>query len=171
MIQNRVASLLFTLFFGCTLFAQNKWQADIQNVTKEGYYVLALTPELCSKMKSDFSDLRIIDSTGKQIPYFIEETKHVTRENMFVNLPIESEEVITKKSYNSFWRWRWKNGLTRIVVENSQNAIIDNLSVIIKNSDAEKHLYINGSDDKKTWYTVIRSFCYSSSIPWLDIRK
>ena len=66
--------LIFAFFIGIPTcnYAQNfMWETRIDSVQEKGFYSIPLNPEITSRLKNDFSDLRIFDEKNVEIPYLL----------------------------------------------------------------------------------------------------
>ena len=72
---NRIKATFFVLLcmaiHVATVFGQStfKYQSDIENVLKSGFYKIHLQPVLIAKGNTDLSDLRIIDGKKAFVPF------------------------------------------------------------------------------------------------------
>lgn len=149
---NKSLLLSILILLSQNIFSQEfGWQADFTNTNQTGFVNIWLSPKINSTLKSDFSDLRIYDSKGTEIPYILQEEKFRNRKTFFKEYKIIEKKHVAGKGY------------TRIVIHNPEKKIIDNISVIIKNADVKKWLKLNGSDDNKTYYVLNDNYIYSSS--------
>jgi len=63
--------LLIGSFTSC--FAQKtfKYESAINKISQDGFYKIYLSPEVIARSMADLSDLRIVSSKGKFVPYAI----------------------------------------------------------------------------------------------------
>ena len=115
--------------------------AAIDSVPAAGFYQLNLLPNLAAYLQPDMRDIRIVDNTGKQIPYLLKSDLPVFRENKFTALPM----VSVKKEADQ---------QTHIVIENTLHHALEQLLLIIKNTDAGRLVTLSGSDDNKSWFVI-----------------
>lgn len=126
----------------CLLPAQIfRWQSSIDSVGKSGYTKMLLTPAISSKLKSDFSDLRIYDQDKTEVPYTWLKDEAKQGIDRFVGY-----EIINK-DYSS-------NGHSSIIVRNSSGNPIDHLVLEVNNADAKRNMHLSGSYDQKKWFAV-----------------
>lgn len=127
---------------------QFDWKATIESPVKEGFHDVLLSPELSGKLKTDFSDLRLYDEEHKQVPYLLR-----------TEIPLSNEEIF--KDYNILSKEIIKGCCTRLIIHNQNRNNINNISLIIRNSDVQKGFKLSGSDDKKTWYVIKDNYRFS----------
>jgi hypothetical protein len=117
-----------------------QYQADIDRVDSSGFYNIVLTPEINAHLKNDYSDLRIVNDSGKWIP-------HISwSPNEQYNLEaVESILKIIKKENTKSY--------TDIIVESSDSNS-NRLHIKLKNTLAERYCTLTGSDDLLSWYII-----------------
>src|SRR5579862_7795381 len=73
MIQKNFYKYLFFVLLFISGFAKAQFRntAKIDSVIKPGFYAIDITPVLSGLVKTDFSDLRIVDEAGNQVPYLL----------------------------------------------------------------------------------------------------
>ena len=117
-----------------------KFYGKLDTVKTAGFYNVELTPEITARLKTDYSDLRIVNEAGKWIPHVLhapayERTAHdVARELKF---------SITENTKLN----------TGILIESSKNKS-SNIGLIITNTAAERFCTLSGSDDKSNWFII-----------------
>ena len=86
LLMSRSALLIFGLALTLLpLRAQDfEYKSAINQVNAGGFYKIQLVPEITSKMKSDWSDIRIYDAEKKEVPYILSEENRVTEHDLFV---------------------------------------------------------------------------------------
>ncbi len=133
---------ILLLFLSSTkIFSQEyKWQASLDSIATEGFYKIHLPPSIISKLKNDFSDIRITDKGGKEVPYIFQIEPMVERTVFFKEYKIISQEKSKKQ--------------TTLILENAGKNKIDNINLVIKNADVTKTLRLSGSDNRKDWYVI-----------------
>ena len=133
---------LFTILC-CNANAQTKgfnYYANLDSVKQPGFYTILLTPELNAHLKTDYSDLRIVDDSGKWVPHIIKNHAYdIGVTIVYMNMPI-----LEKADQPSS---------TKIVLQNDQRQI-DFLLIEAKNTSAERFCNVTGSFDQKNWYAI-----------------
>ncbi len=143
MKKKRNNCLLVFILASVSCFAQTegyRFRAEIEPVKESGFYNIILTPALNAHLKTDFSDLRIINSTGKWVPHLLrhpatEQTNH----DVLWDLPI----VSNKNDFN----------VTELIAR-AGNQKISNLRFTLRNTDVERFGNLTGSDDSIHWFII-----------------
>ena len=139
-------SLVFT--FLTHINAQEyRWKAKVPNVSNDGFHKIILSPDVTSKLKNGFSDIRIFSLDKKEVPYILETEKRLSYNDYFVEYKIIEKKEETKWPY-----------YTRLIIHNPKRAKISNIQMIIRNSDVSKSLKLSGSDDREKWYIIKDSY-------------
>lgn len=129
------------------------YEAPITPVDSSGFYNIVLTPELNAHLKTDYSDLRIVNATGKWVP-------HVVRlvDDSYCNLPtiikLEIIQLTNTKSYSD-------------VIVKGTGSKISELRISLENTVAERFCSLTGSNDMKSWFTINDSI-YIKPIEFMD---
>ncbi|PID87795.1 MAG: hypothetical protein CSB06_03270 [Bacteroidia bacterium] len=125
---------------------QYKWQAEIQEVPKSGYYKIYLKPELVSHLKHSFPDIRLRNEEGVEIQYILKKAEFVDQEKA-----PESLEIL-KNKHRKF------KHLTELVLQNTKRERISQLIFTINNTQDPVYIKLYGSNDKKKWYILRKNF-------------
>lgn len=136
---------LILLFAAGTTYSQTyRWEATMaDSVTKDGFYNIVLQPNIGAKLRNDFSDLRILDAESYEVPYVHKVEEPYFSSERFKEYPIVSKQI--------------DDGCcTKLVIKNPGKKPINNICLILKNSDAIKVYRMAGSDDGVNWYGVKR---------------
>ncbi|MEP6803614.1 MAG: hypothetical protein ABI892_03750 [Flavobacterium sp.] len=136
----KLNKFILLLFIANLSFGQYQTTAKLKKVNQNGFHEIILSPEIRSYSKQDLSDIRIFDSKGNEIPYFIQSDNTVSS-NTFEEYKIVSKTVLPKKS-------------TSVIVAVPSNKANNQLSLFIANSNVEKKYSISGSDDQKEWFGI-----------------
>lgn len=134
---NKFFILLLTVNF---CIAQFKTTGKLNEVLENGFHEIKLSPEIRAASQQNLSDIRIFNSKGNEIPYFIQNST-VSASNNFEAYTIISKKTITGKN-------------TSVLIEIPVNHKTNQLSLFIANSDTTKKYSISGSDDQKDWFGV-----------------
>lgn len=122
------------------------YQVDIDEVAKNGFYKIYLTPEISSKLQQNFPDVRIVNDNKEEIPFLYRSDRTVT------DSATKEELKIIKNKHKIFKR------ITELVVESDSLRQVDNFILDISNKTVKNRLKITGSFDRKTWYQIKKSF-------------
>lgn len=139
---------ILSILTSCVLFSQNyQWQSAINQTDSTSFYKVELQPEIIAKLQHNFSDIRIKNEKGVELPYFIEKEEFSVTQRVF-------------NEYKIIEKIKWKNGATVLFIENKKGATINNLQLQIKNFDVRKRLELAGSDDYTDWYTIKENYLF-----------
>jgi hypothetical protein len=125
------------------------YEAALPAVTHTGFYKIQLLPEVNSRLKPDFSDLRLYDHENKEIPYFLQD------ENPVITTVAFKEYSIVEKSFV-------KDSITKIILHNPSGERINNISLRIANAEVQKTMTLAGSYDQNQWFVVKESDLFTS---------
>lgn len=149
--MKKLVFIVVCLFVTCSLFSQGyQFQSSIEHIDTNGFYKIDLQPEIVAKLNTQFSDLRIKNTNGNDVPYFINKEPFSVTKRVF-------------KEYHVLEKIKWRNGATVLVVENTAKDTINNIQLQIKNFDVRKHLELAGSDDYNNWYTIKENYLFRSA--------
>ncbi len=118
-----------------------KYTARLQQANQSGFYHIELLPEVTAKLQPTFNDLRVVDATGKQVPYMLQAQASFQVREASIQLPVISNR---KEADNQ----------THVVAKNTLNSSVNNLLLSLKNADATRTITISGSDDLRQWYVI-----------------
>ena len=130
-----------------TAFCQFAYKADIGEVKQSGFHKIAITPAIAAKSKPDFSDIRIMDDSGKFVQYILQRDQPVFNKEEIQTIPL----ISTKKS---------RNGNTQLILEVGQDTTLltrqESYSLVLamEKADAYRNASISGSRDLKQWYVI-----------------
>ncbi|MGG9962030.1 hypothetical protein [Ferruginibacter sp. SUN106] len=137
-----ISVVLFCMIAVCCTAqtAGYKFYSELDSVKTSGFYNIAITPELSAHLKTDYSDLRIVNDSGKWIPHVLHYPLNEVSNDIF-----HFDLKYTKPENNKI--------RTSLIIENSQN-IISNIGLIINNTLAERFCTLSGSNDSKNWFII-----------------
>lgn len=136
-------TLVICLLSNLGLKAQFKSSAVLGPVTKTGFYAVAVTPELSGYLKTDFSDLRVVDDAGKQAAYIVQRRFGTSIKDTSIYKPLS---IITKQQADS--------GKTVVVIANPTASKLQSVALLIGNASVNRMANISGSDDNNHWYSI-----------------
>ena len=139
----KINNFFILLFLTNLSFGQFQVTGKIQDVTKNGFHQIVLSPDIRSYSKQDLSDIRIFNSKGNEVPYFIQNNSEALL-HTFEEYTIVSKSVVAKKS-------------TSVIIAIPSNQNNNQLSLFIANADGEKNYSISGSNDLKEWFGISNS--------------
>jgi hypothetical protein len=143
MKKNLHRLLLIFLLTNAKLMAQTagfNYEAVIKPVDSSGFYNIALTPTLNVYSPTDYSDLRIVNDSGKWVPHLVwYPNDHLTEDAVVYDMKIIKNETAT--------------GNNDVVIQNTISDI-RNITCTIKNAAAERYCKLVGSDDLQSWFVI-----------------
>ncbi|MBK0403870.1 hypothetical protein I5M27_12795 [Adhaeribacter sp. BT258] len=128
---------LKTLGFG----QQKLFKAPLPAVSENGFYKINLRPEIISYTNADFSDLRILDDKNRELPYLLERTATEKTTRYFREYPVISKNSVPKVN-------------TTLIIQNPRKSKINNLGLVIKNTNVSKIASLSGSSDSQNWFAL-----------------
>ena len=130
--------ILCCLSFGGTAQTFN-WKASLGKVDSAGFYQIPIQPATTALIKSDLSDLRLIDERGKNVPFIVQQ-RSAAQAAAFVPFPIVGN--------------RTDSNNTMLEVDVNASAGTDYLHLVITNTAVERAASISGSNDRKQWFII-----------------
>ncbi|HVX52426.1 MAG TPA: hypothetical protein VHB48_19865, partial [Chitinophagaceae bacterium] len=142
---SKIAGLFCLLLHVTALPAQFKNKATLEPVKETGFYSIYVSPELSGYVKTDFSDLRIMDEEEKPSAYIVRE--YVTRQ-------FDSVRTILKIISNTIT----DSGKSVLIIQNlSAVRYLTALAFILRNNAVSRAVDVSGSDDKIKWYSIVEN--------------
>ncbi|NIG54498.1 hypothetical protein [Chitinophaga sp. Cy-1792] len=143
--MNRYLRVIIFLLLAATAQAQEKplhytWEARLPKVDSSGFYHISPSPALLGQLNyPDLSNFRIVnDSTT--VPYLAKQQQLAYDATSFIPLEIVSSTREGRR--------------TVLIIHNKDSVQLDQLIFLYKNTNVEKQIRIDGSDDKAHWYAV-----------------
>lgn len=135
-----VLSAILSLICLCTT-AQSWYTANIDTVSKSGYYNILLDKRVVATSgSSSFSDIRINDAAGNEVPYFVRTQNPVQAVNQFIGYDLESNTE--------------KDSINTIIVRNENAQNLNRFTIVLESAEVDKYARIRGSNDLQKWYIV-----------------
>ena len=100
----------------------------------------SLSPELVGLSGNNTHDLRLLDSTGQEVPYVIRVAKAGPVRSRFVAYPLLRNEALPQR--------------TEVELERPVDRQLDELQIWIRPVEVSKKVRITGSDDRTNWYML-----------------
>jgi hypothetical protein len=113
----------------------------LPKIAQDGFYRINLNPQLAPYINDEYSNIRIHDRNNHEVPYFIQAEQGRTH-------------VVTFEEYIIQEKARIKDSCSVIILSNTGNTTISNISLVIKNAEVTKEAILTGSDDGETWYAL-----------------
>ncbi|HTF21759.1 MAG TPA: hypothetical protein VK658_26955 [Chryseolinea sp.] len=128
---------------GCAVAAGQSFrlERELGPVEADGFYRIDLSPEIIPDVNATFSNVRIMDAGGKEVPYLLRQEQPASYSTVF-------------RPYHIVQYEQRKNCCTSIILENPDNKAINNIHLSIRNADVAKEMVLTGSDDKQNWYAL-----------------
>lgn len=142
MKKKSISLFLFTVICICcnAQTAGYKFYSKLDSVQISGFYNIELTPEINAHVKTNFSDVRIINAADKWVPHLL----HIPalEKSATILLMDLKYSIVENSSIASV-----------IIIESTQNKS-SNFGLRITNTAAERFCTLNGSDDNKNWFVI-----------------
>jgi hypothetical protein len=116
-------------------------EAAVAPVETDGFYNIFISPAINAHLNNEFSDIRIFDAQGHEVPYLLQKELPANHINHFVEY-----EILKKESKS--------NCCTALLLRNANRTPINNIHLIIKNAEARRRASLMGSDDNQTWFSI-----------------
>lgn len=140
-IINNAFCLLLVVAAGNAKAQQFTQKASLDSVKTEGFYRIILNSSLTQYLKTDFSDLRILDKKGQQVPYIIE--RNIRRNT---GTGFQSLEILENKITDS--------GNSLLILKNTGNDSLIHIQLQMKNAAVSRTASLSGSNDKSQWFII-----------------
>ncbi len=139
----KILASLLSIFFTSACIAQEKYthEAQIEKINKEAYYKIVLSPGLIGLLNENESNLRLHKELGEEQPFYIISDVPSSKESKFIEYQIQNKESI-------------KDSITRIEFTNTKKESINNISIVVTNTDVNKNARLSGSDNQKEWFVI-----------------
>jgi hypothetical protein len=118
--------------------------AKVKNIGKDGLHSIALTPDFRKHADANLAGIRIEDSNGKEVPYFLSSTGKSRIESRFTKYPMLLKRVAT-------------DSVTQIFIEHVSGEKWNEVTLAITNTDAVKTYSISGSNDNTEWFGLVNN--------------
>jgi hypothetical protein len=143
MNRKRTLLLWLAVFYASGLFAQQtlKYQAKLQRVDTTGFFNIPLTPQVLAKAQANLADIRLVDETGKMIPYIQGNLLPLKQQIHFVLFPQVAASLANDTS-------------TNFIAENRQGISTGSLFLLLRNTVVQRTINLAGSDDLQQWYAI-----------------
>jgi hypothetical protein len=133
--------LMFVMAAGCATAqtAGYHYKAAINPVKESGLYNIVFTPAVTAHLKTDYSDLRIVNDAGKWVPHLLRTINiEKSADKILLMLPFVKKENATNN--------------TELII--TSHSSISNVFLKMKNTAAERYGTLTGSDDAKNWFVI-----------------
>jgi hypothetical protein len=144
---------LINIFVCCTISICSKAQtegfkyyAQLDSIKTSEFYNIALTPTLNAHLKTDYSDIRIINLASKWVPHALHAPAYEIS-GTAANVELKYEQIENNKTNTT-------------LILNAVTAL-KNIEITIRNTAAERYCSLSGSDDNKNWFVINDSILIS----------
>ena len=120
-------------------------EAELSTVGNDGFYNIQLTPEESMYLNRAFTNIRIYDDKNKEVPYLLR-----------ADAPHKLTEVF--REYNIIDKSQTKNCCTSVILSNTDQRLLNNIHLVVRNADVTKEATLLGSDDKVNWFALKEYF-------------
>ena len=141
----KLFKFLLLLLVSCYGFAQEfTVSAKLSGIKQDGLHSVVLSPDFRACADANLNGIRIKDSKGKEIPYFLQNAnKNISKYN-FKEYEIVSKNVVTDTS-------------SQVIIKNTPDTKWDQVTLAIANTDASKTYSISGSNDNTQWFGLVNN--------------
>lgn len=137
----RSSALIVPLLLSAMGYTQGpQWQAAVPSVAQAGLHAIVLSPELVGLSANDARDLRLVDSTGQEVPYVLRIATAGPVRTRFLPYPLLRNEALPQR--------------TEVEFERPGDHQPDELQLWIRPVEVRKKVRITGSDDRVNWYML-----------------
>lgn len=148
---------LFVVFLLSIEIAYNQsftWRASLPAISRNGYYNIALSPEITARLNKDFGGIRVFDETGNEIPYIFHREAIPTFKEIY-----EQFEIVEENQNDDY---------TEVIIKNVKASDLQNLVLQIKEQECKSRLMVVASNDKKQWIPIDTNYHFKTvNHPWL----
>ncbi|MEJ7611404.1 MAG: hypothetical protein WKF88_09540 [Ferruginibacter sp.] len=140
--MKKLSSIFFCMLITVCCNAQTegyRYTAPVNKPAQSGFYNIMLTPEMKARLKTDLSDLRIVNNSGKWVPHVLHTPFYEIADD---GMLMDMQYTIDQNNGNS------------TVVTIKSGTEISNLILFIKNTSAQRFCTLSGSDDSQNWFVV-----------------
>jgi len=141
-MMKQIKYIILILFANLTIAQQNT-TAKLSAIHKDGLHEINLPNEIRSFSKRNLNDFRILDSHGKEVPYFIRKKNKTTTTNDFIEFEIISRTVVKDTS--------------SIITFKNPYSTLQNMVITVANFAGSKTYSLSGSNDQKQWFGLVNN--------------
>lgn len=146
--MKKLIIILVSTLLSLPVFAQEfKATGKLDAVGADGFYKVFLSPAEAVYLSGNLTNARILDSKKTEVPYLLVEESPIYLQELFKEYEIQSQK-------------RTPGVSTVIRLHNREQTAINNISLLLKNAEAQKTANLTGSDDGKQWFAVRENFAF-----------
>ncbi|MER2998892.1 hypothetical protein [Pontibacter populi] len=120
---------------------QFTWQTHVAKPQQEGFNRILLSPQVTGRLQADFSDIRLYNNAGQEVPYLLRTEQPVQYKRLF-------------KEYDILSYTHQKGCCSELLISNPDKHKLNNISLLISNADVRKDVKLSGSDNRQDWYVL-----------------
>ncbi len=117
-----------------------KFYCLLDSITTAGFYTINLSPEINAHVKTDYSDIRIVNKEGKWIPHIVSSSA--------------SNKVNERKSVSLKFSIIENNKVSTVLLIEPAKNTLSNIGLTIKNTAVKRFCALSGSDNKEDWFVI-----------------
>jgi hypothetical protein len=142
---------LLVLLLPCMAYSQFRFKCGIDTPDTSGFYSISITPQLSSHLKTDLTDIRVVDNKGQWVP-------HIIRTASSDSIPTETKIDLNIVSIEHHSRE------SIIIVANQDKRLLNNFILRLKNAATERMISLSGSDDNQKWFIISDSILLAEPV-------
>lgn len=122
-----------------------KWKYQTAITLKGGageYYRADITPEIYNAAKPDLSDIRVIDSNGRQVPYLIAKSHDVSERQEYV-------PTIINRSTGA-------RNVSLVTLDFGRQTVKNSIEVVTGGNNFRRAVKVEGSNDNIEFFTLVK---------------
>lgn len=141
------AVFMWAILAACAASAQRAgnvylYKAPLPKVEQNGFYNIRLSPTLLGLCQTDGADIRLLDENGYEVPFVWNgKPRTVNSPASFVPYSIHKLETAP-------------NRFTELVIENRQKLSVNEISLLMANTDVAKKASLSAGNDGKQWFII-----------------
>ncbi len=143
MMKKITGSVLLMLLMQLCAHAQTRgfaYHAWLDTVTEAGFYNIEVTHTLNAHSKTDFSDVRIVNDSGKWVPHLLDVPgSNANYEPVFIDMEIIRKQI---------------TGETVSCIVKNDYRPLSEIVLRIKNTAVQRVFTLSGSEDGSNWFII-----------------
>jgi hypothetical protein len=142
---------VFVIIIAASLQTMSVWSqsfrgnATLPPVGEDGFYRVAIGPDVAVHLNASFTNIRIYDNQGKEVPYMFQEERPNATSQEF-------------KEYKILEMKHQQGCCTSVILHNPDRNAVNTINLVIKNAEVTKEAVLLGSDDQQHWFALKQRF-------------
>lgn len=120
-------------------------EAKLPPIEEDGFYRVFISPDVAVHLTTTFSNIRIYDNEGNEIPYLQQNEGPDSNSQEF------REYTILEKKLD-------RGCCTSLILHNPDQNLVNSINLVVKNADVTKEAVLLGSDDQLHWFALKQRF-------------